>query len=67
MDKIRGDDPRYEIATPSSELSADGTEIRTKVRRDGSTRIEVLEGEVAVTSDTGTVRVEEGSGLSIQP
>lgn len=52
----------YEIVTPSSRLSLDGTRLRTKVGYGGETRLEVLEGEVTVDSSGQRSIVGAGMG-----
>lgn len=67
--KIRsatGKESRFEVQTPSSTGVARGTEFRTSVDTDGATRVEVLEGLVAVSGAKTEIAVKEGEGTTVR-
>ncbi len=67
--KIRsatGKESRFEVQTPSSTGVARGTEFRTSVDREGATRVEVLEGVVAVSGAKTEIAVKEGEGTTVR-
>ncbi len=60
-------DARFVLKTPGSELDLIGTELRIRVSPDGSTRFEVLEGEITVKAGRGKYTVPAEMGLLMSP
>jgi hypothetical protein len=61
-----GQKQRFNIRTPSAVASARGTEFRTSVDTNGSTRSEVLKGRIEVEAMMKKVEVEEGEGTVVR-
>ena len=64
--KSTGKETRYEIKTPSAVAAARGTEFRTGVDSDVTTRLEVLDGIVDVVAARRKVEVGAGEGTLIK-
>jgi hypothetical protein len=60
-----GMETRFEIKTPSAICAARGTEFRSSVDKEDSTRYEVLQGKVDVGAMDHTIQVEEGEGTLV--
>jgi len=65
--KATGAESRFEIRTPSAQCAARGTEFRTSVGADGMSRLEILEGAVAVEAAAKRVDVPAGYGTAVKP
>ena len=64
--KSTGKETRYEIKTPSAVAAARGTEFRTGVDSDITTRLEVLDGVVDVEAARQKVEVAAGEGTLVK-
>lgn len=51
--ELTGSQSRFEVGTPSAVASVRGTTFFTRVERDGSGLVGVLEGELTVTGEAG--------------
>ncbi len=65
--KLEDRDARFVLKAPGSELDLVGTELRIRVRPDGSTRFEVLDGEITVKTGSGKYTVPAEMGLLMSP
>ncbi|WP_201348463.1 FecR domain-containing protein [Neptunomonas japonica] len=64
----KGDGSRFEIQTPSAITAVRGTKFRTTViSTDDVSRIEVIEGKVAVKGQSRTRRIAAGFGTRVSP
>ncbi len=61
-----GQEQRFNIRTPSAVVAARGTEFRTSVDTDNSTRSEVLEGRIEVEAMKKKIEVERGEGTIVR-
>lgn len=61
------DGASFRLVTKSAAVSVKGTRFRTSVSDDGTTRIEVQDGEVGVGNDLGSVDVGAGQGTMVRP
>ena len=61
-----GKETRFEIQTPSAVAAARGTEFRTAVDADITTRLEVLAGEVDVLAAKQKVAIKAGEGTVVK-
>ena len=61
-----GKETRFEIQTPSAVAAARGTEFRTGVDTDITTRLEVLAGKVNVQAAKKEVEVKAGEGTAVE-
>ncbi len=61
-----GKETRFEIQTPSAVAAARGTEFRTGVDIDITTRLEVLAGKVNVQAAKKEVEVKAGEGTAVE-
>lgn len=61
-----GKETRFEIKTPSAVAAARGTEFRTGVDSDATTRLEVLAGKVGVRAARKEVDVKAGEGTLVE-
>lgn len=61
-----GQEQRLNIRTPSAVAAARGTEFRTSVDADDSTRSEVLEGQIEVEAMRKKVKVEKEEGTVVK-
>lgn len=59
----RTGDTSYEVATANAVCGVRGTEFETQVGDDGSLRMQVIEGKVAVESDAGEELAEAGQQI----
>jgi len=66
LQEVTGTESRHEIQTPSSVAAARGTEFRTAVDAAGTTRLEVLAGEVDVEAARKDVRIKAGEGTLVE-
>ncbi|MEW6039898.1 MAG: FecR family protein [Elusimicrobiota bacterium] len=56
---------KISVRTPVAVVSVRGTEYDTQVDEDGDTDVLVVDGEVSVTNDFGSVNVEEGQSTTV--
>lgn len=69
ISKVRsatGQQPRYQIHTPSAVAAVRGTRFRTVVDPDDATRFEVLQGMVGVAARKNKVILREGEGTVVE-
>lgn len=61
------DGASFRLVTRSGTATVKGTKFRTHVADDGSTRIEVVDGQVSLGNDNGNVDIGAGYGAIVRP